>query len=147
MESCLPPLQPFSLYSSFTLNPTNDVFLVAAAFWSYNGFPPKQLFCKGPRFTPPSHSAPLRNITVRDTMSDLPCIVNGASKKEMAYDKEPGSWFQRKIRSKDLLELILRCNFKDVFFYGDSAFNSLFLFLKGEEGKIIKQFNVYKPRH
>lgn len=44
-------------------------------------------------------SAPLRNITVRDTMSDLPCIVNGASKKEMAYDKEPGSWFQRKIRN------------------------------------------------
>jgi len=44
-------------------------------------------------------SAPLRNITVRDTMSDLPCIGNGASKKEMAYDKEPGSWFQRKIRS------------------------------------------------
>ena len=24
----------------------------------------------------------------------------GASKKEMAYDKEPGSWLQRKIRSK-----------------------------------------------
>ena len=71
------------------------------------GFLQNSYFAKGP--ASPSthpHSAPLRNITVRDTMSDLPCIVNGASKKEMAYDKEPGSWFQRKIRSKDLLELI-----------------------------------------
>ena len=73
---------------------------------------------------------------MRDTMSDLPCIVNGASKKEMAYDKEPGSWFQRKIRSKDLL-LILSCNFKDVFFL--RCFPLLILysfFLKAKRAKL-----------
>ncbi|KAL5271589.1 hypothetical protein ACHWQZ_G002012 [Mnemiopsis leidyi] len=43
-------------------------------------------------------SAPLRNITVRDIMSDLPAITNGATKRELAYDCEPDSWFQRQIR-------------------------------------------------
>ena len=35
---------------------------------------------------------------VRDIMSDLPAIKNGASKRELAYDCEPNSWFQRQIR-------------------------------------------------
>ena len=43
-------------------------------------------------------SAPLRTITVRDTMSDLPSIKNGHSKLEMAYQSEPQSHFQRLIR-------------------------------------------------
>ena len=43
-------------------------------------------------------SAPLRTITVRDTMSDLPAIKNGHSKIEMAYQSEPQSHFQRLIR-------------------------------------------------
>ncbi|XP_017781710.1 PREDICTED: DNA (cytosine-5)-methyltransferase PliMCI-like [Nicrophorus vespilloides] len=43
-------------------------------------------------------SAPLRTITVRDAMADLPDIKNGASKHEMMYDNDPMSHFQRKIR-------------------------------------------------
>lgn len=43
-------------------------------------------------------SAPLRTITVRDTMSDLPKIPNGCSKLESKYDSEPRSHFQRMIR-------------------------------------------------
>nr|AFV53350.1 DNA (cytosine-5-)-methyltransferase 1 [Pleurobrachia bachei] len=46
------------------------------------------------RFT----SAPLRTITVRDTMSDLPAVGNGASVTELAYNSEPTTWFQRQIR-------------------------------------------------
>ncbi|XP_003460912.3 DNA (cytosine-5)-methyltransferase 1 isoform X2 [Cavia porcellus] len=43
-------------------------------------------------------SAPFRTITVRDTMSDLPEIRNGASAPEIAYNGEPQSWFQRQLR-------------------------------------------------
>lgn len=39
-----------------------------------------------------------RTITVRDTMSDLPEIRNGASALEISYNGEPQSWFQRHIR-------------------------------------------------
>uniref|UniRef100_A0A4W4H127 DNA (cytosine-5)-methyltransferase 1 n=1 Tax=Electrophorus electricus TaxID=8005 RepID=A0A4W4H127_ELEEL len=39
-----------------------------------------------------------RTITVRDTMSDLPEIQNGASALEISYNGEPQSWFQRQIR-------------------------------------------------
>uniref|UniRef100_A0A673YD48 DNA (cytosine-5)-methyltransferase n=1 Tax=Salmo trutta TaxID=8032 RepID=A0A673YD48_SALTR len=39
-----------------------------------------------------------RTITVRDTMSDLPEIRNGASALEISYNGEPQSWFQRQIR-------------------------------------------------
>ncbi|XP_045146253.1 DNA (cytosine-5)-methyltransferase 1 isoform X3 [Echinops telfairi] len=43
-------------------------------------------------------SGPYRTITVRDTMSDLPEIRNGASALEIAYNGEPQSWFQRQLR-------------------------------------------------
>uniref|UniRef100_A0A8B9R729 DNA (cytosine-5)-methyltransferase n=1 Tax=Astyanax mexicanus TaxID=7994 RepID=A0A8B9R729_ASTMX len=39
-----------------------------------------------------------RTITVRDTMSDLPEIRNGAAALEISYNGEPQSWFQRHIR-------------------------------------------------
>ena len=44
-----------------------------------------------------SLSAPFRTITVRDAMSDLPAIVNGANKLEISYDGEPQSAFQKKV--------------------------------------------------
>ena len=40
-------------------------------------------------------SAPLRTVTVRDAMSDLPHIKNGASAREIGYSSEPCSHFQR----------------------------------------------------
>ena len=40
-------------------------------------------------------SAPLRTITVRDTMFDLPEIKNGAATREISYSGEPQSHFQR----------------------------------------------------
>ncbi|KAM5238057.1 DNA (cytosine-5)-methyltransferase 1 [Ctenodactylus gundi] len=43
-------------------------------------------------------SGPFRTITVRDTMSDLPEIRNGAMAAEIAYNGEPQSWFQRQLR-------------------------------------------------
>ncbi|XP_012889489.1 PREDICTED: DNA (cytosine-5)-methyltransferase 1 isoform X1 [Dipodomys ordii] len=43
-------------------------------------------------------SGPYRTITVRDTMSDLPEIQNGASASEISYNGEPQSWFQRQLR-------------------------------------------------
>ncbi|TRZ06981.1 hypothetical protein HGM15179_020126, partial [Zosterops borbonicus] len=45
-----------------------------------------------------TYSGPFRTITVRDTMSDLPEIRNGASALEISYNGEPQSWFQRQIR-------------------------------------------------
>ena len=47
------------------------------------------------------HSAPYRTITVRDAMSDLPEIRNGAKKEEMAYYGDPQSHFQRLVRNND----------------------------------------------
>ncbi|KAF5303293.1 hypothetical protein FQA39_LY10032 [Lamprigera yunnana] len=46
-------------------------------------------------------SAPYRTITVRDSMSDLPDIRNGCNVKEMPYDSDPMSHFQRMMRNKD----------------------------------------------
>ncbi|XP_071444299.1 DNA (cytosine-5)-methyltransferase 1-like [Hetaerina americana] len=44
------------------------------------------------------NSAPLRTITVRDAMSDLPEIRNGSKKEELSYGGEPLSHFQRQLR-------------------------------------------------
>ncbi len=52
-------------------------------------------------------SAPYRTITVRDAMSDLPNIRNGAKKEEMEYDGEAQSFFQKHIRG-DQHQPILR---------------------------------------
>ena len=49
-------------------------------------------------------SAPLRTITVRDAMSDLPDIKNGASSREIGYGGEPLSHFQRLVSSIDSYE-------------------------------------------
>ena len=43
-------------------------------------------------------SAALRTITVRDSMSDLPDIRNGAAVKEISYEGEPRTHFQKLIR-------------------------------------------------
>lgn len=40
-------------------------------------------------------SAPFRTITVRDAMSDLPDIRNGAKALEISYNGDPQSHFQR----------------------------------------------------
>ncbi|XP_045807951.1 DNA (cytosine-5)-methyltransferase 1-like [Trifolium pratense] len=45
-----------------------------------------------------ANGAPLRAITVRDTIGELPAVGNGASKTNMEYQSEPISWFQLKIR-------------------------------------------------
>ena len=50
------------------------------------------------RFT----SAPFRTITVRDAMSDLPRIENGARKEEISYGGDAESHFQRRVRSIEL---------------------------------------------
>uniref|UniRef100_A0A2H1WNZ3 DNA (cytosine-5)-methyltransferase n=1 Tax=Spodoptera frugiperda TaxID=7108 RepID=A0A2H1WNZ3_SPOFR len=58
----------------------------------------------GKRFVTNIHwdeSAPRRTCTIRDAMSDLPRICNGANKIEIAYGSMPESHFQRLIRSKD----------------------------------------------
>lgn len=52
----------------------------------------------GSPIPPRTYSGPFRTITVRDTMSDLPEIRNGASALEISYNGEPQSWFQRQIR-------------------------------------------------
>ncbi|CAJ1952413.1 unnamed protein product [Sphenostylis stenocarpa] len=67
-----------------------------------------------------ANGAPLRAITVKDTIGDLPAVGNGASKGNMEYQNDPVSWFQRKIRgemvvltdhiSKEMNELnLIRC--------------------------------------
>ena len=43
-------------------------------------------------------AAPFRTITVRDSMSDLPDIKNGANKREIIYNGEPRCHFQRLVR-------------------------------------------------
>lgn len=64
--------------------------------------------------------APFRPLTVRDTIGDLPAVVNGASKITMEYKGDPVSWFQKSIRgnsmvlsdhiSKEMNELnLIRC--------------------------------------
>ncbi|XP_013164301.1 PREDICTED: DNA (cytosine-5)-methyltransferase 1-like [Papilio xuthus] len=46
-------------------------------------------------------SAPRRTCTIRDAMSDLPSIANGANQIEIEYGSMPESHFQRLVRSKD----------------------------------------------
>ncbi|KAB0791577.1 hypothetical protein PPYR_03377 [Photinus pyralis] len=46
-------------------------------------------------------AAPYRTITVRDSMADLPDIKNGSNVKEMPYDTEANSHFQRMMRAGD----------------------------------------------
>ncbi|KAK7380171.1 hypothetical protein VNO78_32642 [Psophocarpus tetragonolobus] len=67
-----------------------------------------------------ANGAPLRAITVRDTIGDLPAVGNGASKGNIEYQNDPVSWFQKTIRgdmavltdhiSKEMNELnLIRC--------------------------------------
>ncbi|KAH6821437.1 methyltransferase 1 [Perilla frutescens var. hirtella] len=67
-----------------------------------------------------SKGAPFRPLTVRDTIGDLPQVVNGASNTSLEYQSDPISWFQKKIRgsmniltdhiSKEMNELnLIRC--------------------------------------
>ena len=48
-------------------------------------------------------SAPLRTITVRDAMSDLPDIKNGASAREIKYSGEPCCHFQKLVGGEEKL--------------------------------------------
>ncbi|KAG0622398.1 hypothetical protein M758_3G094700 [Ceratodon purpureus] len=45
--------------------------------------------------------APLRSITVKDTIYDLPPVENGASKEDIKYSDPPVSWFQKQIRGDE----------------------------------------------
>ncbi|XP_073138659.1 DNA (cytosine-5)-methyltransferase 1B-like isoform X4 [Henckelia pumila] len=67
-----------------------------------------------------ARGAPLRPLTVRDTIGDLPPVKNGASNANMEFQSEPISWFQKKIRgnmellndhiAKEMNELnLIRC--------------------------------------
>ena len=47
-------------------------------------------------------SAPYRTVTVRDTMSDLPEIPNGAKQEEISYVGEPQSHFQKFMRTSGM---------------------------------------------
>lgn len=49
---------------------------------------------------PQTVGAPLRPVTVRDAIGDLPPIANGHDQEEMAYDGEPASAFQRAVRGE-----------------------------------------------
>ncbi|MGH0155182.1 UNVERIFIED_CONTAM: hypothetical protein FKN15_035108 [Acipenser sinensis] len=57
---------------------------------------------------------PYRTITVRDTMSDLPEIRNGASALEISYNGEPQSWFQRQIRGSQYQPILREHICKDM---------------------------------
>ncbi|XP_045773016.1 DNA (cytosine-5)-methyltransferase PliMCI-like [Maniola jurtina] len=46
-------------------------------------------------------SAPRRTCTIKDAMSDLPQICNGANKIEIEYGSMPETYFQRLVRSRD----------------------------------------------
>lgn len=65
-------------------------------------------------------SAPLRTITVRDAMSDLPKIRNGHKREEIPYGGEPVSHFQRLVSSRNLVAicdisiLAVLCNYRCV---------------------------------
>ncbi|KAG2449363.1 hypothetical protein HYH02_005516 [Chlamydomonas schloesseri] len=47
---------------------------------------------------PPASGAPLRTVTVRDVIGDLPPVENGACAEPLPYTSEPVSAFQRAIR-------------------------------------------------
>ena len=70
-------------------------------------------------------SAPFRTITVRDTMSDLPDIKNGAKAEEISYSGDPLSHFQRLVCF--LLHLF---NYNTVFRLNNSIHFTLMLVLK-----------------
>lgn len=62
----------------------------------------RQLLLTSPPHTPtPSHlqSAPLRTVTVKDAIGDLPIIKNGHNADTMAYSGEAVSAYQKKIRN------------------------------------------------
>jgi len=44
-------------------------------------------------------SAPYRTITVRDAMSDLPEVRNGAKAEEISYNTDAMSHFQRQVNT------------------------------------------------
>jgi len=44
-------------------------------------------------------SAPYRTVTVRDAMSDLPEIRNGAKAEEISYNADAMSHFQRQVKT------------------------------------------------
>ncbi|XP_051145037.1 DNA (cytosine-5)-methyltransferase 1B-like [Andrographis paniculata] len=46
-----------------------------------------------------TRGAPFRPLTVRDTIGDLPPVLNGASNQTLEYQSDPMSWFQKKIRA------------------------------------------------
>ncbi|RID48003.1 hypothetical protein BRARA_I04553 [Brassica rapa] len=48
------------------------------------------------------HGAPFRPITVRDTIGDLPSVVNGESNTKREYKAQPISWFQKEIRGDNI---------------------------------------------
>ncbi|CAI9108868.1 OLC1v1008568C1 [Oldenlandia corymbosa var. corymbosa] len=50
-----------------------------------------------------ANGAPFRSLTVKDTIGDLPAVVNGASKISLEYKCDPESWFQKKIRGKSVV--------------------------------------------
>lgn len=54
-------------------------------------------------------SAPYRTITVRDAMSDLPEIRNGASNDEISYSGDAISHFQRQVRDFNISVFFLSC--------------------------------------
>ena len=54
-------------------------------------------------------SAPLRTVTVKDAMSDLPHIKNGAAAREMSYSSEPQSHFQRLVSRRSLRHQCVWC--------------------------------------
>lgn len=54
-----------------------------------------------------SGSAPLRTITVRDAMSDLPHIQNGTGREEASYSGDAISHFQRLIRPLSSVNAVL----------------------------------------
>ena len=58
--------------------------------------------------------APLRTVTVRDAMSDLPDIKNGASAREISYNGEPRSHFQRMV-STSLIDDVMMCTYVSLF--------------------------------
>lgn len=68
-----------------------------------HAFPPSHLSISlpgGRAYTavPQLSGAPLRSVTVRDAIYDLPPLLNGSQRQTMAYDKPPTSAFQRSIR-------------------------------------------------
>ena len=58
-----------------------------------------------------TYSAPYRTVTVRDTISDLPEITNGAKQEKISYDIETQSHFQKLMRISGTRSEIADANF------------------------------------